>query len=88
MWHGEVAADLSVRKQARWGKNDVHEAIFIKRFMPLWDRTLVNPETDTVIRRRKRTTEANQAEITEAMDAYLVWIYHMGIEVTIPEAGW
>ena len=88
MWHGEVAADLSVRKQVRWTKVDVHELIFTSQFMPVSDKPLVMPETDMAVRRRRRTSEVSQAEITEAMDAYLTWIYNMGIEVTIPETGW
>jgi hypothetical protein len=88
MWHGEVGSELSIRTQARWTKDDVHEVVFIPRFMPAADRELIDPETGEVISRRKRTTEATKPEITEAMDAYLAWIYGMGIEVTVPEAGW
>lgn len=89
MWHGEVASELSLRTGRRWSKDDVHEVVFIPRFMPLHDEEFVDPETGEVLPpRRKRTTEAKKPEISEAMTAYLAWIYSMGIEVTVPENGW
>ena len=88
MWHGEVAAELSIRTGCRWRKDDVHEVVFIPRHMPPADTELVDPETGEILSRRKRTSEATKPEISDAMTDYLRWIYEMGIEVTVPEEGW
>lgn len=88
MWHGEVASELSVRTGKRWSKDDVHEVIFIPRFMPAHEAELVDPETGEVTTRRKRTSEATKGEISEAMTAYLAWIYDMGMSVTVPVGEW
>lgn len=88
MWHGEVAADLSIRTDRRWTKDDVHEALFIPRFMPPHESELVDPDTGEIISRPKRTTEARKDEITDAMEQYMAWCYQQGIEITVPEEGW
>ena len=88
MWHGEVAAELSIRTGRRWTKEDVHEVLFIPRFMPPHDTELMNPETGELISRRKRTGEARKDEITGAMEQYMAWCYQQGIEITVPETGW
>lgn len=85
-WHGEVASELTVRTGKRWTKEDVHEVIFIPRFMPQHE-ALIDPTTGEVVTRNKRTSEATKAEISEAMTAYLAWIYEMGIEATVPLEG-
>ncbi|WP_018935672.1 MULTISPECIES: hypothetical protein [unclassified Thioalkalivibrio] len=88
MWHGEVAAELSIRTSRRWAKEDVHEVIFIPRFMPPQGTELVDPETGEILSRNKRTSEATKPEITEAMERYMAWCYQMEIEITVPEEGW
>lgn len=85
MWCGEVASELSIRTGKRWHKNDVYELLVIERFMPLHDAEVVDLETGEVRHRRKRTSEATRAEISEAMERFLAWIYEQGIEVTCPE---
>ncbi len=89
LWHGEVASELSLRTGKRWTKDDVHEVVFIARFMPLHEEELIDFETGAVLPpRRKRTSEATKKENSDAMTAYLAWIYEMGISVTVPEGGW
>ena len=95
MWHGQVASELTLRTGHAWTKDDVHEVIFLERFMPRYE--LIDPETGEVKSRPMRTSDKRTPEgddrtarqaITDAMDEYLAWITDMGIEVTVPEAGW
>lgn len=94
MWHGQVASELAVRTGMRWNKDDVHEVIFLPRFMP--DKELVDPETGEVLQRPLRTSDRAPDDedrsmkqiISDAMDDYLRWVTDMGIEVTVPEEGW
>ncbi|TQE98147.1 MAG: hypothetical protein FKY71_15330 [Spiribacter salinus] len=94
MWHGEVASDLTVRTGARWNKDDVHELVFLPRFMP--QRELVDPETGEVLHRPIRTSGPAPEDddrdmrsiVSDAMEQYMAWCYQMGIEITVPEEGW
>jgi hypothetical protein len=86
MWHGEVAAELSIRGGMRWSKNDVHEIVFIEKFMP--HKELIDPQTGEIKSRPLRTSEAKKSEISEAMGKYVAWAYENGIEITIPEDPW
>ena len=94
MWHGEVASELTLRTGRRWSKEDVHEAVFLPRWMPT--RELADPKTGEVITRPMRTSDrppegderSTKQIVSDAMTAYLAWAYEMGIEVTVPEAGW
>ncbi len=94
MWHAQVASELSIRTGRRWTKEDVHEVVFLPRFMPT--RELVDPETGEILHRPLRTSDkAPEGEsrdikgiISDAMTDYLRWITEMGIEVTVPEEGW
>jgi hypothetical protein len=89
-WHGEVASELTLRTRQRWTKDDVHEVIFLPRFMPGID--FIGPEGEQMSR-PMRTSDKIKPEgderthrqiISDAMNAYLAWIYEMGIEVTVP----
>ena len=94
MWHGEVASELSRRTGKRWSKDDVHEMIFLPRWMPQIER--MDPETGEVMHRPMRTSErppdgddrSAKEIVSEAMTAYLAWAYQAGIDVTAPEDGW
>lgn len=94
MWHGQVASELSIRTGTRWHKDDVHEYIFLPRWMPVIER--MDPETGEILHRPMRTSDkppegedrSTKQIISEAMTAYLAWIYEMGIEVNVPESGW
>lgn len=95
MWHGQVASELALRTGALWTKDDVHEVIFLPRFMP--QRELIDPQTGEVLTRSVRTSDRRPPEgddrdmreiISDAMDDYLRWIFEMEIEVTVPEGGW
>lgn len=95
LWHGQVASELTLRTGRAWTKDDVHEVIFLERFMPHYE--LIDPETGEVKSRPMRTSDKRSPEgddrsprevITDAMDEYLAWIISMGIEVTVPEGGW
>lgn len=85
-WHGEVAAELTIRSGMRWTKDDVHEVVFLEKFMPR--RELVDPQTGELKSRPLRTSEATKGQISEAMNGYLAWIYEQGIEVTVPVETW
>ena len=92
MWHGEVASELTLRTGKRWTKDDVHELIFLERFMPAFELPLPGGE---VKRRPMRTSDKKAPEhceetdprkiITNGMDQYLAWVTEMGIEVTVPD---
>lgn len=94
MWHGQVASELTLRTHHRWSKEDVHEVLFLPRFMPA--RELIDPETGEVMSRPLRTSDKApedddrdiKAIISDAMDDYLRWVTEMGIEVTVPPEGW
>lgn len=93
MWHGDVASELTIRTSKRWTKDDVHELIFIERYMPVFELPL--PDDSGVLYRRMRTSDKETPEnceesdprkvITTAMDQYLAWITEMGIDVTVPD---
>lgn len=93
LWHGEVASELTLRTGRRWSKEDVHEAIFLPRFMP--QKELVTPEGE-IIYRSMRTSDkppedderATKQIVSDAMTQYLAWVYEMAIEVTVPEEPW
>jgi len=94
MWHGQVASELSIRTGKRWTKDDVHEVVFLARFMP--SKELIDPETGEVLHRPVRTSDKTlddddrdmRSIISDAMDDYLRWLTEMQIEVTVPEEGW
>lgn len=99
MWHGQVAAELSIRTGMRWTKDDVHEVVFLEKFMPR--REVTDPETGEVKSRPIRTSETDSGVydengkkkpmkevISESMTKYVAWCYENQIEVTIPEEGW
>lgn len=95
MWHGQVASELSIRSAMRWTKDDIHEEIFLKRWMPYFE--LLDPTTGEVKSRPMRTSERETPEgdersprqaISDAMTQYLAWTCENGIEVTVPQEGW
>lgn len=85
-WHGEAAAELSIRTKMRWTKDDVHEFVFLEKFMPR--KEVIDLETGEVKSRPLRTSEATKHQISEAMTKYLAWAYENQIEVTVPEESW
>lgn len=92
-WHSEVASELSVRTGMRWTGDDVHEVIFIPRFMP--SQTITMPDGTEVVRHMRTSDKPFPGEersarkiVSDAMDDYLRWIYDQDIEVTVPEEGW
>ncbi|MEN8720086.1 MAG: hypothetical protein ABF296_07485 [Oceanococcaceae bacterium] len=92
-WHGEVAAALSISTPHRWKKEDVHEIVFLPKFMPTVERVLPDGE---VVHRPLRTSDRvpdewetdMKAILSKAMDAYMAWAYQSDIEITVPEGGW
>lgn len=91
MWHGQVASELTLRTGHRWTKDDVHELIFLARFMPVFELRLPDGE---VVYRAMRTSDRVTPDgadpdprrvISEAMDQYLAWISEMAIDVTVPD---
>lgn len=93
LWHTEVASELTLRTGRKWDKNDVHEAVFLPRWMP--QRELVTPDGEIVYRQMRTSDKPPQDDqrstkqiVSEAMTQYLAWIYSMGIEITVPEHGW
>lgn len=94
MWHGQVASELTLRTGKRWTKDDVHEVVFLPRFMPT--KELMDPETGEILHRPVRTSDKAPDDddrdmrsiISDAMSAYLAWVTDMGIEITVPEEGW
>lgn len=93
MWHGQVASELTIRTGRRWTKDDVHELVFLERWMPVFELPL--PDGSGVLLRHMRTSDKQTPDtceendprkvITNAMDQYLAWITEMGIEVTVPD---
>lgn len=91
MWHAQVASELTIRTGKTWTKDDVHDLIFLARYMPRVTLELPNGE---IVSRPVRTSEKSGPDgepmrevISNAMNQYLAWIFEMGIEVTIPDAG-
>lgn len=99
-WHGQVASELTIRTSRRWSKEDVHELVFLERWMPRIE--FIVPDTGEIKSRPLRTSDKVPDElkdehgqtpsmkqiISNAMTQYLAWIYEMGIEVTVPGEGW
>ena len=90
MWHGQVASELTVRTGKRWTKDDVHELIFLARWMPYVE--LPMPDGKTVRRPMRTSEKAPEGQdddprsiISNAMTQYIAWICEMGIEVTVPD---
>ena len=81
-WHGEVAAWLTMNTAVKWTKDEVHERLFLAKFMPMVDAVLPD---GTTVPKPQRTTGAPREVISEAMDAYMAWCYDHGIEITVPE---
>lgn len=92
MWHGEVASQLTERCKmsghaTEFDKDAVHELIFKPRFMPSAEYLM--PDTGEVKIKPMGLSDkdATKPVVTDAMEAYLAWIYEQGMEVTIPEGG-
>jgi hypothetical protein len=83
-WHGEVAAALSISTGRPWTKEDVHEIVFLPKFMPCRQSELPD---GTLVHKAMRTSVAPRGVISEAMDAYMAWCYEHAIEITVPEAA-
>ena len=89
MWHGEVAAQLSERASdlghdVKWTRNDVHELIFKPLFLP--QVALMLPDGSEVYRPKGLSDrDTTVREVTQAMEAYLAWIYQRSMDVTIPD---
>jgi hypothetical protein len=89
MWHGEIASQMTERcremgMSTTWSKDDVHETIFLHRFMP--QRELVTPDGEVIFKPiRTSDKEATAFVMSKAMDAYVAWAYSQGMELTIPE---
>jgi hypothetical protein len=84
MWHTKVAAELCARTGYHWTGDDVHEFIFLPKFMP--KEEIVIAPGETVIRPlRTSDLDNNKAITAEAMQAYEAWCFEHEIEITVTE---
>jgi hypothetical protein len=83
-WHHEVASELSVRTGRPWSAEDVHELVFLPRFMPCRECSLPNGET---VMKAMRTSVATAKIVADAMEAYQAWCADMLIETTYLDQG-
>lgn len=83
-WHHEVASELSIRTGRPWSAEDVHELVFLPRFMPCRECALPDGE---IVMKAMRTSAATAQIVADAMEAYQAWTAEMQIETSYLEQG-
>jgi len=88
LWNTEAAAQLTVMgtisgSNVKWTRDDVHEFIFKRLFMPPLERIM--PDGEVVSRPMGLSDKPSVEIVSAAMEKYQAWAVEHGIELTQPE---